>query len=42
MDKVNVLIAHYFGRPADADTIAAVDPAWTSSTPRTSTPAPAR
>ena len=26
MDKVNVLIAHYFGRPADADAIAAVDP----------------
>ena len=26
MDKVNVLIAHYFGRPADADAIAAVAP----------------
>ena len=26
MDKVNVLIAHYFGRPADAGTIAAVAP----------------
>lgn len=26
MDKVKVLIGHYFGRPADADTIAAVDP----------------
>ena len=25
MDKVNVLIAHYFGSPADADVVAAVD-----------------